>query len=222
MQWGTYAEYVVLEEAIVAKIPRTLTMEQAAGIPLAGLTAWQALHQFNFSLRNKRVLIHGAAGGVGSFALQFAKALGAEVIATARASNLGYLKDLGADHLIDYEVQDVGVEVKTIFPEGIDFVLDTVGGQTLISSFLLLKKGGGIVSIIERPKEDLAKQLEVQIAYVFVTPNANDLRIISELFECKKVKMPEYQIFPLSQAKQAQELSQSGHVRGKITLDISK
>ncbi len=142
---GGYAEYVVAKETIVAKKPGTLNHVQAAAVPVAGLTAWQALFEVAQLRAGQKVLIHAAAGGVGNFAVQFAKAKGAHVIGTASSKNQAFLGELGVDHAVDYQ--------KTRFEDVVqdaDVVLDTIGGETQERSFKALKKGGILVSIVRK------------------------------------------------------------------------
>ncbi len=218
VQWGTYAEYVVLNEEVVAPAPKTVGLDQAATVPLVGLTAWQAIHRFESIKPDQNVLIHGGAGGVGGFAIQFAKLLGAKVIATGSSANIEYLKSLGATRVIDYQFEDFSTVIQTEIPEGVDFVLDTLGGDSLKKSYSLVRKDGVLISIVEEPNEAKSRAAGIQSAFVFVSPNAKELIEISKLIDEKKIKIPEFRVFPMEEVRRAHELSQSGHVRGKILL----
>ncbi len=163
----------------------------------------------------QRVLIHGAAGGVGSFAVQLAKWRGAEVVATASERNHGYLRQLGADAVIDY---------RTIpFEEAagkVDVVFDTIGGDTQQRSWQLLNRGGILVSIISPPPEDAAAAHGVRQAFVFIQPDAEILERLGKLATAGTLKVHVEEVLPLGEARRAQELSQGGHARGKIVLQV--
>src|ERR1700722_10362031 len=157
LEGGGYAEYAVAKEAIVAEKPSTLDHVQAASVPVAGLTAWQALFEVAQLRAGQKVLIHGAAGGVGNFAVQFAKGKGAYVIGTASSRNQAFLGELGVNKVVDYQ--------KTRFEDvvrNVDVVLDTMGGDTQERSFQTLKKGGILVSIVQPPSQELAANYGVR------------------------------------------------------------
>lgn len=210
---GGYAEYAVAREAIVARKPGSLDHVQAAAVPTAGLTAWQALFEVGQLTAGQMVLIHAAAGGVGNFAVQFAKARGAHVIGTASARNLAFIRELGADEAVDYQktrFEDVVREV--------DVVLDTIGGDTQERSFKALKKGGTLVSIVQPPSPELAAKYGVRALFYGAHPSSSDLAKIAALIDSGKVKTVVDTILPLAEARRAHELSQGGHARGKIVL----
>jgi NADPH:quinone reductase-like Zn-dependent oxidoreductase len=213
---GAYAEYIVAKESEVALKPKTLDHVHAAAIPLAALTAWQALFDAAGLSANQKILIHGAAGGVGSFAVQLAKWKGAYVIGTASARNLSFLRELGVDEAIDYE--------KTRFEDAVrdvDVVFDTIGGDTQQRSWKVLKKGGILVSIISPPSAEEAAKYGVRPGYVFVQPNAAELTEIAKLVDSGKLKPVVETVLPLSEARRAQEMSETGHTRGKIVLKVA-
>lgn len=213
LEGGGYAEYAVAKETIVAEKPRTLDYVQAAAVPTGGITAWQALFEVAQLRAGQKVLIHGAAGGVGNFAVQFAKAKGAYVIGTASSRNQLLLHELGVDKTVDYN--------KTRFEEVVrdaDVVLDTIGGDTQERSFKALKKGGSLVSIVQRPSQDLATKYRVRAVFYGAHPSSSDLAEIAKLIDSGKVKPVVETVLPLAEARQAHELSQSGHARGKIVL----
>jgi NADPH2:quinone reductase len=220
VEWGTYAEYVCYEAENVAFKPTHLSFAQAAAIPLAGLTAWQALFDTAELKRGETVLIHAGAGGVGSLAIQFAKLAGAYVLTTAREANHAYVKSLGADVAIDYHIHPVDAEVKKKVPEGVDVVFDTIGGQTLADSFAFLKPGGRLVTIVEPPSQELAEHFKVKALYLFVSPNGKELQHIADLLQEGKVKPIKIEEMPLESAGEAQEKNRQRHTPGKIVLKV--
>lgn len=213
---GAYAEFIVVRESEVALKPRSVDHVHAAAIPLAALTAWQALFDAAGLKAGQRILIHAAAGGVGSFAVQLAKWKGAHVMGTASARNQRFLRELGVDEPIDYE--------KTRFEDvvrDVDVVLDTIGANTQQRSWKVLKKGGILVSIISPPSAEEAAKHGARSSYVFVQPNAAELAEIAKLVDSGKVKSMVETVLPLSEARRAQELSQTGHTRGKRVLKVA-
>ncbi len=204
LEGGGYAEYAVAKEAIVAEKPGTLDHVQAASVPVAGLTAWQTLFEVAQLGAGQKVLIHAAAGGVGNFAVQFAKAKGAYVIGTASSKNQAFLGELGVDN------EDVVHDA--------DVVLDTIGGDTQERSFKTLKKGGILVSIVQPPSQELAAKYGVRALFYGGHPSSSNLAEIGRLIDAGKVKTVVETVLPLAEARRAHELSQSGHARGKIVL----
>lgn len=215
---GTYAEYINVDADHVALKPKKLTFAQASAIPLVGLTSWQALFDVANLQAGETILIHAGAGGVGGMAIQFAKNVGAKVIATASQKNHDYVKKLGADEIIDYSKEDFVQKIKQKHPQGLDVVLDTVGGETLRKSFEVTKDGGRIVSIVENlqhpPKDN------VKFGYVFVRPNGLQLHQIADLINAGKVIAPKVEEMPLKNAEEAFNKSKTGHTQGKIVLKI--
>lgn len=217
---GTYAEYITLEPRHLARKPKNLSFEEAASIPLAGLTAYQVLHESLQLKKGETILIHAGAGGVGGFAIQLAKGIGARVITTASSKNHEYLSQLGADEIIDYTKVDF---VKTVLrkqPEGIEAVFDTVGGETQKKSTEVLKKGGRLTSILTLD-EPFFQDKGIKVGYVFVRPEPTQLDELRQLAEQEKLKVSLFKTFPLSEAKKAQETIETGHVRGKIVIRIN-
>jgi NADPH:quinone reductase-like Zn-dependent oxidoreductase len=214
---GAYAEYIVVRAADLARKPRSLDHVHAAAVPLAGLTAWQALFEPNAIglTKGQRVLIQGAAGGVGTYAVQFARWKRAHVIATASAKNASFLKELGADEVVDYTRQRFEEVVK-----GVDAVLDTIGGETQSRSWATLKPGGVLASIVGPPSAELAKAHRARGVGVFVKTVTADLDEISTLIDAKAVRPIVSEVLPLAEARRAHELSEAGHVRGKIVLRV--
>ena len=213
---GAYAEFIVMKESEVALKPRSIDHVHAAALPLAGLTAWQTLVEAAQLAPGQRVLIHAAAGGVGSLAVQLAKARGAYVVATASARNHDFLRNLGADEIIDYEnmrFEDLA--------SAMDVVLDTMGGDTQERSWKTLKRGGILVSIASPPSAETATKLGVRQAFVFTQPNAGQLESLAQLVDAGKIKAIVATALPLAEAKRAHALIQGGHTRGKIVLTIN-
>lgn len=220
VQEGAYAEYIVLDAAAVAPKPKEASFAEAASVPLAALTAWQAIHDFSHTKPGQTVLIHAGSGGVGSFAIQFAKLAGAKVITTCSGANTDYVKSLGADQVIDYTKEKFAEAVKKLHPEGVDLVFDTVGGKTLDESLPIVKKGGTLVTIVERLDAEKGKPYGIKTGFVFVRPDGHELREIGKLIDDKKVKIPALKEMPLEEAAKAQELSKAAHTRGKMVLKI--
>ncbi len=213
---GGYAEYAVATEQEASAKPKSLTYEQAAAVPLVASTAWQALIDTAKLRATQTVLIHGGSGGVGSLAIQIAKARGAKVIATASTPNQDLLKQLGADVAIDYtkaKFEDVAKDV--------DVVLDSVGKDTLARSYGVVKKGGFIVSLVARPDSVQLDAHGIRGAPLDVKPDANELAEITKFIEAKKITPVISQVLPLSEAAKAQEQAATGHTRGKIVLKVA-
>jgi NADPH:quinone reductase-like Zn-dependent oxidoreductase len=213
---GAYAQYIVVREAEAAQKPRSVDHVQAAAIPLAALTAWQALFNDAGLMPGQTVLIHGAAGGVGSFATQIVKWTGARAIGTASKRNHEFLRALGCSEAIDYNVtrfEDVVHDV--------DLVLDTIGGDTQKRSWKLLKKGGILVSVaVGNPSAEDAASHGVRCAHTVVRPSATQLNEIAELIDSGKLNVHVETVLPLQEARQAQEFNKLGHTRGKIVLRV--
>jgi len=213
---GGYAEYAVATEVEAAAKPQSLNYVEAAAAPVVALTAWQALIDTAKLSAGQTVLIHGGSGGVGTFAIQIAKARGAKVIATASTANQDLLKQLGADISIDYtktKFEDVAKDV--------DVVLDSVGKDTLTRSYSVVKKGGFIVTLVARIDQAELDKHGIRGASLSVDPNSNELAEIGNLIDEKKIKVIVSQTFPLSEAAKAQEQVATGHTRGKIVLKVA-
>lgn len=215
IQHGTFAEYISIPESYVAKSPEKLTMEEAGGVPLTGLTAYQALFDAGELKAGETVLILGASGGVGSLAIQLANWKGATVIGVAGSSNQEYMKDLGADFTIDYSKGDVGKAVDKVAPNGIDMIFHCSRGDSLKQSHDRLKEGGRLVSITNSDPE---RRDDVRFQYVFVEPNAVQLEHLSELADAGKLKVPVSKTFKLDDAQQALQEIESLHTRGKTVI----
>src|SRR5262252_96084 len=213
---GGYAQYALVTEREVAAKPKSLTYVEAAAVPIAGMTAWQALVDTAKLSAGQTVLIHGGSGGVGSFAIQIAKARGAKVIATASTTNQEFLKQLGADVAIDYTKQKFEDVAKDV-----DVVLDSIGRDTLARSYGVVKKGGIIVSLVARLDQTELDKHGIHGATLSVDPNPDELAEIGKLIDQGKIKVVVSQTFPLSEAKRAQEQVATGHTRGKIVLKVA-
>lgn len=213
---GGYATKAVAQVSKLALKPRALTALQAGAVPASALTAWQALTEHAGVQRRQKVLIHAAAGGVGSMAVQMAKYLGAEVYATASAHNHAYLKDLGADYTIDYTTQAFDE-----WASDIDVVLDLVGGETQARSFAVLKRNGVLVSTVSQPSMSLANDHGVTPVNFATRSDGRQLSLIAELFDKGHLSV-DIEAYPLSEAKVAIEKSMGRHLRGRLVLDASK
>ena len=213
---GSYAEYALAPVSQIIEKPAAIDHIQAAAVPVPALTAWQALFDMANLQAGRTVLIHAAVGGVGGFAVQFAKWKGAHVIGTASGQNAELARELGVDEFIDYRkkrFEDVA--------RNVDVVFDTVGGDTQARSWKVLRKGGILVSIVQPPDEKVAAAHGVR--GVFMRQNAkrtDELTQIAELVASGQVKVNVETILPLKEARKAQELSQSGHAHGKIVLAV--
>lgn len=212
---GGYAEYIAVRASEVALKPKSLDFIHAAAVPLAALTAWQALFDAAKLVAGQKILVHAGAGGVGSYAVQFAHWKGARVIATASARNADLVRSLGADQVIDYTQARFEDEVRDL-----DVVFDTVGEEVQQRSWQVLKKGGILVSILALTVPDDVAARGLRSAYVFVQPNAAQLGQIAELIDGGHVKPVVETVLPLSEVRQAHILSQSRHARGKIVLRV--
>lgn len=211
---GGYAEYATLPASEVARKPASLDFVQAAALPVGYLTAFQALVEQGNLSAGQRVLIHAAAGGVGSVAVQIAKARGAFVYGTASARNHDFLRERGVDVPIDYATRRFEDAVEG----GVDVVFDTVGGETQTRSFDALAPGGILVSVVDPPDENVARAKGVRAALTWVRPDAAQLGEAAALADAGKLKPFVESVLPLSHAKTAHEQSQTGHVKGKIVL----
>lgn len=219
-KWGSWAEYLTYTASEVALAPKRLTQAQSGGVPLGGLTAWQGLFEKLDVKPKEWVLIHGGAGGVGGFAIQWAKIHGCRVITTASPSKFDYVKKLGADEVIDYKKGPFVEQLLKLHPGGVDAVYDTIGGKTYKESYFALKPKGCLVSILEQPDVSLAQERDVEAHYLFVQPNGKQLEEMAHLFEKGLAIPPSLQILPLSEAAEAIDQIRQGHTTGKIILQI--
>jgi NADPH:quinone reductase-like Zn-dependent oxidoreductase len=215
---GGYAEFTTASASAIARKPEGVSHEQAAAIPVAGLTAWQALFDRGGLERGQTALIAGAAGGVGHFAVQFAKWAGARVIGTGSTRNRDFVLGLGADEYVDYTEQDVAEAVS-----GVDVALDTVGGETTQSLVPTLREGGILVTIASAPPEEAARERGARAELLIMSPSSEQLTRIGELVAAGEVRVELTEVLPLTETevRRAHELSESGHTRGKIVLAVA-
>ena len=213
---GAYAEYVALPANKLVSKPEQIGFEEAAAVPVGALTARYALVDLADLQAGQTVLIHGGAGGVGLFAVQMARAIGAHVIATASAGNLDFVRSLGAETVIDYHA----TQFETVARD-VDMVLDTIGGEVEARSWQVLNKGGILVSIVGQPSEEQAAKHGVRAAAVRTVFTGEQLLAVNAMIEAGKVKPVVGPMFSLANAAKAQTLSQEGHGRGRIVLQIA-
>jgi len=236
---GAFAEFISIKEDAVANKPKELTMEEAASIPLVGLTAWQALIERANLKRGQKVLIHAGSGGVGTFAIQLAKHLGAIVATTTSTANLDWVKRLGADIVIDYRKDDF----ETILHD-YDAVLDTLGGEALEKSLRVLKPDGKLISISGPPDPDFAtdigstwilrlamrllsyrirrraKRHHVSYSFLFMRPSGDQLREIGSLIDSGIIRPVVDRVFPFESTKEALAYVEKGRAKGKVIVKV--
>lgn len=236
---GTFAEYVAVKEASVAIKPRNINMEEAASIPLVGLTAWQALVEKARLKKGQKVFIQAGSGGVGTFAIQLAKHLGATVATTASAGNTGLVKSLGADVVIDYKKDDFEAHLS-----GYDVVLNSQDGKTLAKSLKVLKSGGTLISISGPPDPQFAQdiqapwvvqqimralsfgtrrqaqRLKVGYAFLFMKASGSQLRQITPLIESGAIRPVIDKVFPFESTNEALAYVESGRAKGKVVIKV--
>ena len=232
-QMGTIADYVAVTSVAVSKKPGNISFEEAASLPLAGLTALQSLNNAGIT-ENDKVLIHAGSGGVGSFAIQYAKAKGAYVYTTTSTDNVQWVKALGADRVIDYKTEDYKAIVKDA-----DIVFDTLGKNYTTEAFKVIKQGGKVVSVVGPLDEESAKMLgmadyklpeelttlsknkEASYKFVFMHPNGSHLGEIKSLVEDEKIKPIIDKIYPFSESIEAFAHLATGRAKGKIVITMS-
>jgi NADPH:quinone reductase-like Zn-dependent oxidoreductase len=214
---GGYATKVIASTERLALVPNKPSPLEAAGVPAAALTAWQALHEHAGVKPGQRVLIHGAAGGVGSMAVQFARIAGASVIGTASSGNLDYVRQLGATQVIDYQTESFEQIVSSV-----DIVLDLVGGETQDRSWSLLKAGGTLVSPVSPPDAERARLAGVVARHFATRSDGKQLTAIAAYFDSGELSVEVETIFPLSHAADALKKSLTRHARGKVVLDATQ
>ncbi|OMC77934.1 NADPH:quinone reductase [Paenibacillus odorifer] len=236
---GTFAEYISVHEEDIALKPHNLSFEEAASIPLVGLTSYQALHDILQLTAGQKVLIQAGAGGVGTFAIQLAKTMGIYVATTTSDAGAELVKSLGADQIINYKT-----EAFDKILQNYDGVFDTIGGETLEKAFKTVKQGGQIVSVSGLPNARFGKEYgagfiktnifrlitrklskleakhKVKYSFLFMKPSGSQLEVISELIESGQIKPVIDQVFPFLEAQKAMEYSESGRAKGKIILKI--
>lgn len=214
---GAYAEYALPLAKMMAQKPKTLNFIQAASAPIVSVTAWQMLFEYANATPGQAVLIHGAAGNVGAYAVQLARQAGLHVIATAAAADIDYVRGLGAERVLDYKKERFEESLS-----GLDIVLDTVGGDTQQRSLRVLKPGAILVSVVSPVPEAMQKRYGVRSAYFYVNVATARLNKIAELFDSGKLVTDVGTVLPLEQVRRAHEmLGGAMHKRGKIVLSIA-
>nr|WP_324259553.1 NADP-dependent oxidoreductase [Cellvibrio fontiphilus] len=214
---GSYAEFIAIDENEAAFKPKTISHACAASLPLAGITAWDVLIKTANIQAGQRVLIHAGSGGVGSLAIQLAKACGAHVVATTSGKNIPLVKSLGADQLVDYRSQQFDHVVHEM-----DVVFDTIGGEVQERSWASLKAGGILVSIVSPPSAELAAAHDARAGFVFIQPDAEVLTQLAALVDAGKMRPIIAAEFALEDIVKAHTLSESGRADGKIVLHVGK
>ncbi|CAM3312346.1 Zinc-type alcohol dehydrogenase-like protein [Arthrobacter ulcerisalmonis] len=212
VQGGSFAEYIALPERVLARKPETLNWNESAGLPLAGLTAFQVLNRLGLK-SGETVLIHGGSGGVGTLGIQIAKAMGANVIATASEKNHGFLRDLGAEPVAYGD--GLADRIRALRPNGVDVVADFVGGN-LETTLAVLADGGRHASIADSEVENHGG------AWMWVSPVGTDLRELAKLVDSHKFRVEVAEVFPLEKAADAFRSNMEGHTRGKIIVAVDQ
>jgi NADPH:quinone reductase-like Zn-dependent oxidoreductase len=236
---GAFAEYAAIREDAVAHKPKSLTMEEAASIPLVGLTSWQALVERANLTTGQTVLIHAGSGGVGTFAIQLAKHLGATVATTTSAANFDLVRGLGADVVVDYRTEDFETIVRDC-----NVVFETLGGKTLQKSIRVLRPGGTLIEIVGPPDPAFAKEIgaspivtlamrllsyrvrsmarraRVRYSFLFMRPSGEQLREIGSLIDSGIIRPVVDRIFPFESTKDALAYVESGHAKGKVVIKV--
>jgi NADPH:quinone reductase-like Zn-dependent oxidoreductase len=215
IQHGSFAQYMALPESYLALRPEKISMEESGGIPLVGLTAYQSLFEAGALTKGETILILGASGGVGTLAIQLAKSVGADVIAVASEANHDYMKGLGADESVDYNVNQLGKTISEIQPDGVDMIFHCSRGDSLNQSIETLKPDGRLVSITNRKPE---VRSDIKFKYVFVDPNALQLQHIQQLADEGHIKLPAVETFELEDTAKALKQIETLHTKGKLVI----
>ena len=212
---GAFAELAVTNVDNIALKPKNLSVEEAAGLPLVGVSAWQALVENMNLSQGQKILIHGGAGGIGSVAIQLAKNLGAFVATTVNSDDAQYVQSLGADETIDYKKHDFEKMINDY-----DAVYDTVGGQTYTKSFNVLKKGGIIVSMLEQPNTDLMQHFGVKSIFLLTQVNRERLTQLANWVDQNNIMINIDKTFSLDETAKALDYVKDVHPRGKVILEM--
>lgn len=213
---GGYAELALCAPDGVARKPTSLDMTEAAAVPLAATTAWQGLFDQGGLKAGERVLIHGASGGVGAFAVQFARIAGAEVIATASAEQIDRVRALGASQVIDHNARAFEDEVHDV-----DMVFDLIGGETQAKSFRTLQRDGRLISTVQEPDQAKAAEAGVTAKRYMATPNAGQLANLAKLIDTGQVRVTVAKVFDLGEAVEAHRCLEDDHPHGKVVLKVT-
>jgi alcohol dehydrogenase len=214
---GAFAEMALASADSIAHKPKALSYDEAAGLTLVGVSAWQALVETMGLSNGQKILIHGGAGGIGSIAIQLAKHLGAYVATTVATNDKEFVKGLGADEVIDYKTQTF----EDILHDR-DAVFDTVGGETYTRSFKVLKRGGIIVSMLEQPNQELMDRFGVKAIFQFTQVNRERLTKLAQWVDQNNIRVNVDRTFPLDEAGKALDYQKDAHPRGKVVLQVSK
>jgi NADPH:quinone reductase-like Zn-dependent oxidoreductase len=212
---GAYAEFVAVKGELCALKPANLEHVEAAAIPLAALTAFQGLFDHGQLRAGQRVLIHGGAGGVGHLAIQLAVSKGARVCTTVSAEDMEFVSELGADEAVDYKSERFEDTL-----EAVDLVLDLIGGETQERSWKVLKRGGALISTVQQPAEERAREQDVRVAVYMAQPSATQLAEIARLVETNELRPCVAAKYPLARAGEAQQRIEHEHTRGKLVLTV--
>jgi len=212
---GTYAEYVAVKANQINFKPKSIDHDKASAVPLAGLTAWQGLFDYGHLEEGQKVLIHAAAGGVGSFAVQLAKWKGAYVIGTSSEENIDFLFDLGADEALDYKTVKFEDRLKDV-----DLVFDLIGGDTQKRSLKIIKKGGRLITTVQPKYQEEAKANDIHMEVFMTQSLPEELEQLANLIDSGKIKPIVTRTFPLKDAAEAQKEIEKGHTRGKMVLTV--
>lgn len=212
---GSFAEFTAVNAAALSAKPKSVDFLTAAAVPLAAASAYQALHDHIGLKSGQKILIHGGAGGIGSYAVQIAKEVGAYVASTAAGKDVDFVKGLGADEVIDYEKENFATVIRDY-----DAVFDTVGGPTTQKSYSVLKPGGTLVSMVSSPDEQAVKDHRINFVHQSSKVTSDKLKSLTNLIDSGKLKIFVDKIFPLEQAAEAQAYLESGNHRGKVVLKI--
>ena len=216
---GAFAEIALANADTIAHKPKILSHEKAAGLPLVGVSAWQALVETIGLSKGQKILIHGGAGGIGSIAIQLAKHLGTYVATTVSTNDKQFVKEeLGADEVIDYKTQTF----EDVLSHEYDVVFDTVGDETYTRSFKILKRGGIIVSMLEQPNQELMDRLGVKAISQFTQVNRERLTKLAQWVDQNNIRVNIDRTFPLDEAGKALDYQRDVHPRGKVVLQVSK
>lgn len=213
--WGSFAEYALVPVIDLVRKPKPLDFVVAASIPMPAITAWQAVIDTADAAPGKRFLVHGASGGVGSFAAQFAKWKGAEVAATASRPSFDFLQSIGVDQIVDYEHERFEKKVRDV-----DVVLDPLGGEVQARSWAVLKRGGMLINLIGEINEAAAKKAGVRGVEFGMEYDTEDLEEIAKLVERGTIKPHISRVLPFAKAREAMDLNQKGKSHGKIMLQV--
>jgi len=214
---GSFAEFVAAKISTLASVPQKGTLVEIAALPLVGASALQAIEQHIKLQRGQKILIHGGAGGIGSVAIQVAKSLGAYVATTAMADERAYVQELGADEVIDYKKEMFEAKLKNF-----DAVFDTIGGDTMEKSFTVLRKGGMLVSMVGQPNPELAQKAGVTAIGQSTHVTTEVLKRLAQLVDSGTIKVRVAKVYPLEKAKEAFQLVEAGHPRGKVVLEVKR